>query len=181
MNDAGLSEPWLSFLAEIDRAASSPRRLHCLGGFVVTQVYGSQRTTSDLDALTLIGDHSDLFQIGGIGSDLHKRYKVYLDPVGIATLPENYGERLKKICDGLFKNLGLFALDPYDLALAKIERNIERDRDDVKFLFRKLSLELDILSSRYFDELRPYLAIPEREDLTLKLWCEMIAEEAASK
>jgi len=36
-------EPWQSFLTELDRAASDEVRLQCLGGFVVTQLYGLQR------------------------------------------------------------------------------------------------------------------------------------------
>ena len=33
---------------------------------------------------------------------------------------------------GTFKHLRLFACDPYDVALSKLERNIQRDRDDVR-------------------------------------------------
>ena len=47
-----------------------------------------------------------------------------------------------------FDHLRLFALDPYDLALSKIERNTQRDRDDVKHLARTLPLELDVLKDR---------------------------------
>jgi hypothetical protein len=44
-----------------------------------------------------------------------------------------------------FKRLRLFALDPYDLALAKLECNIQRDRDDVKHLARTIPLDLKVL------------------------------------
>ena len=37
---------------------------------------------------------------------------------------------------GTFQNLHLMALDPYDLALTKLERNFERDRNDVRYLAR---------------------------------------------
>jgi len=37
-------------------------------------------------------------------------------------------------------------------------------------------LDLDLLRKRYSAELRPYLGRPEREDLTLNLWIEMIQE-----
>lgn len=97
--------------------------------------------------------------------------------MGIATLPENYEDRLIEIFVGRFQNLRLLALDPYDIVLAKIERNIDRDREDVKFLARAIPIDLQILEERYFKELRPLLGIPEREDLTLRLWIEMIQEE----
>jgi hypothetical protein len=76
-----------------------------------------------------------------------------------------------------FKHLRLFALDPYDLALSKLERNIQRDRDDVKYLARAVPLDLEVLKERYQKELRWQMGNPEREDLTVRLWIEVIEEE----
>jgi hypothetical protein len=55
---------------------------------------------------------------------------VYLDHLGAAKAPEDYVERLTEIFLGAYEHLRICALDPYDLALAKLERNIQRDRDD---------------------------------------------------
>jgi hypothetical protein len=112
----------------------------------------------------------------GKGSELHKKYGVYLDRVTVAKLPIDHDERLTEMFPGAFSKLRLFAVDPYDLALSKIERNIERDVDDVMHLARTVPLDLDILRQRYHEELRPDLLVPDREDLTLKLWVEMIEE-----
>ena len=76
-----------------------------------------------------------------------------------------------------FKSLRLYVLDPYDIALAKIERNTARDRQDVLHLARVVPFNLEVLKQRYTDELRVYLGNPDREDLTLKLWIEMIEED----
>ena len=76
-----------------------------------------------------------------------------------------------------YQHLRLMAVDPYDLALSKLERNGQKDRDDVRFLARSVPLDLDILKQRYQTELRWQLGVPEREDLTLKLWLEMIQED----
>src|SRR5262249_3953702 len=111
------------------------------------------------------------------GSLLHKRYGVYLQVVGIVTIPENYESRLVEMFPGTFDHLRLLALDPYDLALSKIERNSQRDRDDVKHLARVVPFDLETLRKRFEDELRPSLAIPEREALTLQLWVDAIQEE----
>ena len=108
---------------------------------------------------------------------LHKKYKVYLDRVGVAKVPENYEDRLTKIFPKVFKHLRLLALDPYVLALSKLERNIQRDRDDVKHLAKTVPLDLEVLKERYQKELRWQLGNPEREDLTLRLWIEAIEEE----
>ncbi len=172
-------EPWLKFLSELDAAASAPIDFHCLGGFVVTLRYGAQRTTSDVDVLMFVpkAEASALVQLGQKESDLHRLYKVYLDPVHVATPPEDYAQRLTEMFPDAFKNIRLFALDAYDIALTKLERNSPKDREDVKYLARTVPLDLDVLRERYWAELRDYLFVPEREDLTLKLWIEMIEEE----
>src|SRR5215207_9423936 len=62
---------------------------------------------------------SGLF-LAGKGSRLHRKYGMYLDFVTIALVPEDDDQRLAEILLGAFKRLRLFALDPYDLALAKL-------------------------------------------------------------
>lgn len=173
-----IPEPWLSFLTEIDESLTQETHFHCIGGFVVTIVHGFERepSTSDIDILTLVKGTAAAIEKGRIGSDLYKRYGLYVDPVGIATLPENYEDRLSEVFPNTFKRLRLFALDPYDVALAKLERNTDIDREDVKHLARVVPFDLDTLKDRYHQELRTYLGNPEREDLTLELWIEMILE-----
>jgi len=173
-------EPWISFLRDIDDFVTEETHFHCLGGFVVTVIYGAVRSTSDLDSIATVQRNPALLSYVGQGSELHKKHKVYLDPVGVAPLPENYEDRLMEVFQGLFRNLRLFTLDPYDIALTKIERNTERDRDDVKYLANVISFDVQILHQRYHDELRVYLGSPDREDLTLKLWIEMITETLES-
>jgi G:T-mismatch repair DNA endonuclease (very short patch repair protein) len=74
---------------------------------------------------------------------------------------------------GAWRRLRLFALEAHDLALSKLERNMERDRDDVQQLARAGHLRADILRERYYAELRPNLLAHEaRHDLTLRLWLE---------
>jgi len=182
MSNKTIPEPWQSFFEEIDRKLEEETVLEILGGFAITQVYGSPRTTADVDVVSINprGASQKLIEMAGEGSPLHKKYKVYLDNVGIAPLPENYEDRLMEIAIKSFIHLRLFVLDPYDIALAKIERNIERDRDDIKYLAHVASLDLKVLKERYEKELRPILGNPSREDLTLKFWIEAIQEERAS-
>lgn len=178
-----IPEPWKSFFAEIDRTLKEETRLEILGGFIVTILYNAPRTTADVDVVAIIPNDQtrNLIENAGESSKLYRKYGVYLDRVGIAALPENYEDRLAEIFAGEFKHLRLFALDLYDIALAKIERNIDRDREDVKFLAHTVPFDLQILESRYFKELRPFLGNPSREDLTLRLWIEMIEDERNRK
>ena len=46
-------DPWLSLLKKLDAAAREDVRLDCMGGFVVTTVYGFSRPTGDLDVLEI--------------------------------------------------------------------------------------------------------------------------------
>ena len=174
-----IRQPWNSFLRELDEKAMEETRLDCMGGFVVTQLYGFSRETADLDVLVIAPKDQlkPLLEFARQGGELHKRHKVYLDFVGVAKVPEDYEGRLTEMFPKAYKHLRLCALDPYDLALSKLKRNIQRDRDDVKHLARSVPLDLDVLKLRYEKELRWQLGNPQREDLTLKLWMEMIEED----
>ncbi|MEK7832255.1 MAG: DUF6036 family nucleotidyltransferase [Acidobacteriota bacterium] len=174
-----LPEPWQSFLSQVDDSLSDEVELHCFGGFVVTMLYGLARSTVDVDVVPATNRSAGQFLItlAGKGSELHRKYGVYLDFVTIASVPEDYDQRLTEMFQGAFKRLRLLAFDPYDLALAKLERNIQRDRDDMKYLARTIPFDLEVLKDRYQKELRPLLGNPEREDLTLRLWVEAIEED----
>jgi hypothetical protein len=167
-------EPWRSFFAEVDGHLSEDVHLHCCGGFVVTQLYGVARTTSDVDFLSAVPNvQRDLTEIGGKGSSLHQKYRVHLDAVTVATPPDSYQERLVLMYPSAWLHLRLEALEVHDLALSKLERNFERDRDDVRQLARAGYLKPEILRERYYKELRPnLLAHGGRHDLTLQLWLE---------
>src|ERR1700688_4370047 len=129
-----IHEPWHSFLTELDQAASEEVRLHCIGSFVVTQLYGLARQTADVDVLSFTprDEQAPLLRKAGKDSELHKKYGVYLDLVAVASCPCDCEERLTDMFPGTYQHLRLLALDPYDLALTKLARNIERDRGDVK-------------------------------------------------
>jgi len=73
-----------------------------------------------------------------------------------------------------WSRLTLFALDATDIALSKLERNAERDREDVLRLARAGHIDPEVLKDRYYKELRPYLLsnLPWH-DKTLELWLEM--------
>jgi Nucleotidyltransferase of unknown function (DUF6036) len=166
-------EPWRSFFAEVDALLGEDVALHLCGGFVVTQLYEVARTTSDVDFLSVVPNlRANLVEIAGKGSPLHSEHKIFLDPVTVATPPENYQDRLVPMFPDAWSRLQLYALEAHDLALSKLERNIERDRDDVHQLARAGHIRPDVLRDRYYSELRPNLANEARHDLTLQLWLE---------
>jgi hypothetical protein len=170
----GPPEPWRSFFDDLDAMLREPVELHCFGGFSVIHAYGVARTTNDVDFISLVPNQLEgtLRELGGKGSALFEKYKVYLDPVTVATPPDEYESRLQPLFPGSWRFLKLFSLEAHDLALTKLERNFDRDREDVQRLARAGHLNRDILRNRYYLELRPYLSRETWHDQTLQMWIE---------
>lgn len=155
MSPDSLREPWQSFLRHLDGQLKEPTDLHCLGGFVVAECYGLTRATADIDILESRGTNlSTIATLAGRNSALHKRYKIYIDIVTVADVPDNYEDRLTPAPGGSLTNLHLHVFERHDLVLAKLTRNIDRDRADVAAIAAGPGLDIDILRVRYVDELR---------------------------
>lgn len=118
---------------------------------------------------------AELQALAGEGSVLHNHYGVYLDPVTVAQFPENYESRLIPMWPKFgFRRLRLFALEAHDLALTKLDRNVDVDRQDVENLAAAGHLNQAALRERYLAEFRPNLpANLEKHDLTLELWIDL--------
>jgi hypothetical protein len=100
MPSEAIPEPWHSFLKELAGTLSDELHFHCMGGFVVTFLYGFSRTTSDLDVLSIVTTDerlSALIKLGGEDSALHKKYGVHLHCVTVAQVPDSYDERLTEM------------------------------------------------------------------------------------
>src|SRR3981081_826442 len=144
-----LPSPWKDFLSEIDAMLEEPLELHCIGGFAACYFYGLPRTTGDIDYYTAIPANFNLIEIAGEGSALAEKHKISLHDVGVTNLPEDYATRLIEMFPGTFKNLRLYAPDPYDFILSKLERNEGKDRDDADYVFKTKSLSSQTLRERY--------------------------------
>jgi hypothetical protein len=70
------------------------------------------------------------------------------------------------------QKLSLRVLEPYDLLLSKITRNSPKDREDAKFLIRKLKLTFAPFYARWKQEMAPWVANRDRHELTVQLWKE---------
>lgn len=164
-----LPPPWPAFLADIDQSLSEPVELHCVGGFVLTTVYGIPRTTADLDYIDVVPLQAmeELERVAGRDSDLAKKHKVFLQFVGLSDYPEDYKSRLIPLSLGL-KKLTLLTFEPYDLLLSKLTRNSPKDMEDVRALVKTLGLKFSALLKRFNAE----MTVPRREwhEQTLKVF-----------
>jgi hypothetical protein len=167
------SEPWLSFLTDLDAALAGPVDFHCIGGFVVSQQYGFARETADLDVLTVIPPEAAerVAALAGKGSPLQRKHRVYVDHVGVANYPDDYETRLVRVFP-VWPNVRLWALEPHDLALTKLERSNDRDIRDVMYLAQAGLIVRETLISRFEKELEPYITgrTPTWNRTTLKMW-----------
>jgi hypothetical protein len=77
---SAIPEPWFSFLKALDELVTIPVRLDCIGGFVVTVLYGLGRTTGDLDVLEIAPrSAADAFaKVAMRNGELHRKYGLYL-------------------------------------------------------------------------------------------------------
>ena len=84
------------------------------------------------------------------------------------------------IFEGLFEYLNFLVLDPYNIALCKLKRDIDRDFQDVLFPARTVPFDLQLFEQRYREELRPYLLGDVKDaDYTFDRWIEAIKEDRA--
>jgi len=175
-----LSKPWSNFLTAIDNALSQTVNLHCVGGFILTALYGIPRPTGDIDYIKVVPREAnqEIQALAGERSALGKKYKLSLQSVGVYDLPDDYESRLQELPLNL-KKLKLWAVDPYDLLLSKLPRNSPKDREDAKYLIRKLGLQFEIFYDRWQKEMAPWIANPDRHELTIKLWADYFPKSEA--
>ncbi len=167
--------PWRAFLDNLDSQISTQTQLNCMGGFAIVQAYGLERSTADIDVISVVpvGQDTEIVMLAGKASALRREHGIYIDNVTIATAPDGYESRLLPLYPECWRKLKLFGLEAHDLALSKLERNSERDRADVFHLARSGFLNPDTLRQRYYHELRPYVIGRESwHDQTLEMWLE---------
>jgi hypothetical protein len=105
----------------------------------------------DVDAFTR-ADPGRVFELApalGQSSPFEKEFGYYLDPISprVATLPENWEERLTRI--QLEPLLAVWFLEPNDAAVSKYARMEPRDREWIRPGLRVGVLSIAILDTRF--------------------------------
>lgn len=72
------TEPWRSFLADLDALLNEPTDLHCIGGSAISQYFGFARETADLDVLNVAPQsmRATIAAAASQGSALHKKHRL---------------------------------------------------------------------------------------------------------
>jgi Nucleotidyltransferase of unknown function (DUF6036) len=89
----------------------------------------------------------------------------------VANSPDDYESRLVRVFPGWSK-VRLWALEPHDLALTKLERSNDRDIRDVMYLAQAGLINQETLSTRFEKELEPHITgrTATWNRTTLQMW-----------
>lgn len=133
----------LDFLDVVGSRQARPERLLLLGG----------------SALMLLGNARATFDIDYVGEDLHRtdfqqlldevaaERQLHVDPVPIerfVPMPDDTTARQLRI--GQFGAVEVLVIDPYVIALTKLDRGLDSDLADIGFLLAKGLVQLDRLA-----------------------------------
>lgn len=109
-------------------------RLLLLGGSALT-LLGSPRPSLDID---FVGDDVNPSSLHRAVIEKAKALKLQVDAVPIDRfIPMPEGNEERNIYVGRFANLDVYVLDPYSIALSKVDRGLFTDYDDIVFLVER--------------------------------------------
>ncbi|MBK7779669.1 MAG: hypothetical protein IPJ58_02555 [Ardenticatenia bacterium] len=134
-----------AFLNGLGQRQTEPEILVLLGGSALL-LLGSQRTTLDID---YVGD--DLVQTA-FQDTIHEvatELELYADPVPIAHfVPIPADSKTRQLFVDRYGKVDVFVIDPYVIALSKLDRGIDSDIADIVFLLERGFVELESLADR---------------------------------
>ncbi len=139
-------------MAALDEAAEQTGRCYLTGGATAV-LLGWRGTTIDVDLKLVPEQDAVLRAIPGLKDELQVNVELAA-PGDFIPLPAGWEERSLLAEQG--GRLAFYHFDPYAQALAKLERDHARDRDDVRALIRSGLVDPERLS-RYFEEIEPQL------------------------
>lgn len=149
---AGLAEETiLAFLAELGQRHAQPANLFLLGGSALC-LLGSPRPTMDID---YVGDDLSKSELQHSIDQVAKLMGIEVEAVPIAgfiPLPED--AHLRNVSIGQFGVIKVFILDPYTIALSKIDRGFDTDIEDVVFLIHRKFIQSEKLETLVHDALQ---------------------------
>lgn len=139
-------------MAALDEAAAQTGRCYLTGGATAV-LLGWRGTTIDVDLKLVPEQDAVLRAIPALKDELQVNVELAA-PGDFIPLPAGWEERSLLAEQG--GRLAFYHFDPYAQALAKLERDHARDRDDVRALVRSGLVDPERLS-RYFEEIEPQL------------------------
>lgn len=133
-----------SFLVKLGGQYPHSVRLVLLGGSALC-LLGSLRPTLDID---YVGDDIIKDELQNTMESIALEMNLDVEAVPIAQfIPFSEGTQIRNLSMGHFGKIEVFVLDPYVIALSKIERGFDTDMEDVIFLIQKGLVHLETLET----------------------------------
>jgi len=106
-------------------------------------------------AMILLGGSRETMDIDYVGDDIHKNeFQIVIERIakelGLDTeavpiehfIPLPEGHERRRIHIGQYGNVNVYVIDPYSIALSKVDRGSDRDLDDLVFLIQRNHITL---------------------------------------
>ncbi len=123
-----------AFLTELGQRYTRPDILVLLGGSALC-LLGSDRPTLDID---YVGDDLLKNELQHVIDRTAKDLQIPVDAVPIAQfVPMPTGADERRLLIDRFGSIEAYVLDPYTIALSKLDRGFDTDLEDVAFLIRR--------------------------------------------
>ncbi|MEM7535218.1 MAG: DUF6036 family nucleotidyltransferase [Chloroflexota bacterium] len=139
----GLSRTQIQqFLIEVGNRHEQPSTLVLLGGAALC-LLGNPRPTEDID---YVGDDLSKSLLQHTIEQVANDMDLAVEPVPIhefVPMPQSPDDN--HIYIGQFSHLNVYIIDPYTIALSKIDRGFETDIEDILFLIRNNFITFDQL------------------------------------
>ena len=165
-----------TFLFAVDDALEDRARLTVIGGSALTLGYAVEVFTNDIDTYS-----SDLERVNRAAAVARKKSElpIPLANSSIAQVPSGFEQRLKRVLPSL-QRLEVWVLDPYDLAVSKLLRGDEHDRQQLVALHEQVQFDKTALVSRFMELMADYVGDPTEPRWALfhfvdELWGELAA------
>ena len=130
-------------LTEVGKRYPTPATLILLGGSALC-VLGSERPTFDID---YVGHDLRKDQLQSTIEQVAQELRTPVEAVPIAEfVPIPHGADDRRIRIGQFGQIDVYVLDPYTIALSKLDRGFESDIEDILFLIRRQHITIDQLA-----------------------------------
>ena len=146
--DITTSEQLHKFLNELGKRCAFPASIYIFGGSAILLI-GGARHTGDMD-FTIHTSDDDAFR-NIIQSLANEKGFDIEESVPSEFMPLPTGSETRHQLIGRYDHLTAYIFDPYSIAIMKIDRAFETDLDDVYFLIRNSSIQVDLLE-KYLEE-----------------------------
>lgn len=154
-----------NLFTQVDKRLLKKAELYIIGGAAAVIGYNVSKFTEDIDLDTSIDEEIALIvseQAQKMGLDL------YLSAKGVFFPPDGYRERMK-FKDFPARNLRVYYLGQYDLAISKIDRGYQKDMDDIQAVHERFPYDLNELIEIFNSEYINVSAIGDLREKKMKL------------